>query len=100
MSAEDTADFESKSVIVPLGNAIKGIPKIQRAARSIKVVKRAVAKAMNEEITAIWINFDVNEALWARGRERPPNKIVVMAEKIEEGHVEVRLPTEGELGEE
>ncbi|MFH0815849.1 MAG: 50S ribosomal protein L31e [Methanobacteriota archaeon] len=98
MSADDANEFESKPVIVPLGNAIKGIPKTQRAARAIKVIKRAVAKAMNEETTAIWIFDDVNEAIWARGRERPPNRIVVMAERIEEGHVEVRLPTEDELG--
>ena len=99
MSADDTPEFESRAIVVPLGNAIRGIPKTQRAARAIKVVKRVVAKAMKEKTTAIWIFDDVNEAIWSRGRERPPNKLTVMAERIEEGHVEVRLPTEDELGE-
>jgi large subunit ribosomal protein L31e len=100
MSPDDAGDIDSKPVIVPLGNAIKGIPKTQRAARAIKVIKRTVAKAMNEPETAIWIFDDVNEAVWARGRERPPNKMTVIAERIEDGHVEVRLPTEDELGSE
>ncbi len=98
MPADETVGFESMSVVVPLGNAIKGIPKTQRAARAIKVIKRTVAKAIGEVETAIWITEEVNEVIWARGRERPPNKLIVIADIIDEGHVEVRLPTEGELG--
>jgi large subunit ribosomal protein L31e len=86
------------AVIVPLGNAIKGIPKTQRAARAIKVIKRTVARAVGQGEGAIWIGTEVNEAIWARGRERPPNKMKVMADIIEEGEVIVRLPTEDELG--
>jgi large subunit ribosomal protein L31e len=98
MPADETVGFESTPVVVPLGNAIKGIPKTERSARAIKVIKRTVAKAIGESETAIWITEEVNEAVWKRGRERPPNKMTVMADIIEEGHVEVRLPTEDELG--
>jgi large subunit ribosomal protein L31e len=40
----------------------------------------------------IWIDARVNEAVWARGIQKPPNKIRVKVIKFEDGLVEVSLP--------
>ena len=92
----DEGEVVTRTLVVPLGNAIKGIPRDKRAARAIKEIRKRVAKAMKEDETAVWIFGDVNQAIWARGRQGPPMKIKVQIEELEEGHIEVVLPSEEE----
>lgn len=47
-----------------------------------------------KEDKRLYIVPRVNEALWKRGREKPPTKIRVQARKFEDGLVEVDLPDE------
>ncbi len=42
----------------------------------------------------IYIEEEINEMIWARGREKPPRSIRVKALKFEDGTVEVRRPEE------
>jgi large subunit ribosomal protein L31e len=99
MVADTGDEVVTRTVVVPLGNAIKGIPRAKRAARAIKEIRKVVARAMKENESAVWIFGDVNEAIWARGRARPPMKIKVFVEEIEEGHIEVTLASGKEEGE-
>ena len=92
-------EVTKKFLTIPLGNALKGIPKAKRPARAIKEIRKHVARLMHEEETAVWIFGDVNEAIWKRGHGGPPMKIRVQIEELEEGHIEVVLPTDEEPAE-
>ncbi len=42
----------------------------------------------------VWIDSPINEAIWAKGREKPPATLRVRAIRFEDGVVEVSLPEE------
>lgn len=58
----------------------------------MKAIKEYVMRHMKAGPEDIWIDARVNEAVWARGIEKPPNKIRVRVIKFEDGLVEVSLP--------
>ncbi len=79
---------------IPLRD-VKGLPRTKRAPRSIAVIKKFIARHMKTTEEDVWIDTPVNEAIWSRGRERPPSKIRVKAVKFEDQNiVEVSLPEE------
>ena len=87
------ADVE-KIYTIPLRD-VKALPRTKRAPRSIAVIKTYIARHMKTKQDKIWIDTHVNEAMWARGRERPPSKIRVKAVKFEDQDlIEVSLPEE------
>jgi large subunit ribosomal protein L31e len=80
--------------IIPLRD-LQYIQRPKRAPRSIAFIKKYVARHMKAKEEDIWIDTNINKALWARGIENPPNKIRVKAVKFEdEDLVEVSLPEE------
>ncbi len=82
---------EERILIVPLRGVLK-VPRTKRAPKAMKLLKKHVARHMKADIDDVWIYWDLNEAIWARGIEKPPNKIKVKAVKFEDGLVEVSLP--------
>ncbi len=88
---------------VPLNITMK-VPKTKRAPRAIKEIKEFVRKHMAEDMTSeegekgekkdVWVDFRLNEKIWARGIEKPPRKIRVKAIRFEDGLIEVSLPEE------
>lgn len=85
---------------VPL-TVTKQIPKTKRAPRAIKEIKEFIRQHMidkgsdkEEQLKDVWIDFRVNELIWARGIENPPRKIRVKAIRFEDGLIEVSLPEE------
>jgi len=79
---------------IPLRD-VKELPRTKRAPRAIAVVKKFISRHMKTEESDVWIDTAVNEAIWTRGREKPPNKIRVKAVKFEDQNiVEVSLPEE------
>lgn len=88
---------------VPL-NITMNVPKTKRAPRAIKEIKEFVRKHMAEEMTEeegekgekkdVWVDFKLNEKIWARGIEKPPRKIRIKAIRFEDGLIEVSLPEE------
>jgi large subunit ribosomal protein L31e len=89
----DEGEEEERIIVVPL-RKLQYVPRTQRAPRAVKMVKQHVAKHMKADLENVWMYWDLNEAIWARGREKPPNKIRVKAIKFEDGLVEVSLPEE------
>ncbi|MBI5001341.1 MAG: 50S ribosomal protein L31e [Euryarchaeota archaeon] len=99
--------MEKRIIVVPL-KKIRDVPRTSRANLAIKEIRRHVAKHMkardsldDEDIEKgvkpedkVWIDAKVNEAIWARGREKPPVKITVKVVKFEDGLIEVSLPEE------
>jgi large subunit ribosomal protein L31e len=80
------------------------VPKTKRAPRAIKEIKEFVRKHMAEEVSEedkekgkkkdVWVDYKLNEVIWARGIEKPPRKVRVKAIRFEDGLIEVSLPEE------
>ncbi len=75
---------------IPL-RKVMDVPRTKRAPIAIKHVRKFVAKHMKTPLEMVWLDNHINEAIWARGIQKPPNKIRVKAIKFEDGLVEVTL---------
>ena len=84
------AEEMERIMTVPL-RATKQAPRTRRALRAIKEIREFVARHMKAEQEKVWIDTSLNEKIWARGIQNPPNKIIVKAVKFEDGLVEVTL---------
>jgi large subunit ribosomal protein L31e len=82
---------EERILVVPLRDVLT-VPRSRRAPKAVKLLRKHVARHMKAEEEDVWIYWDLNEAIWDRGIEKPPNKIRVKAVKFEDGLVEVSLP--------
>ncbi len=77
---------------IPL-RALQRCPRTKRAPKAIKLIKEYVARHRKAEMEDIWIDREVNEMIWARGIEKPPNKVTLKVAWIDdEDLVEVLLP--------
>ena len=82
-----------KVYTIPL-RAAKRVPRTHRAERAVTEVKNYVARHMKAEKDKVWIDNPLNEAIWARGIQKPPSRVRVKAIKFDDGVVEVSLPEE------
>ena len=88
---------------IPL-TVTKQVPRTKRAPRAIKEIRDYVKRHMAEKPSRggedeetkrdIWVDYRLNELLWANGIENPPSKIRVKAIRFEDGLIEVSLPEE------
>ncbi|MGQ9587311.1 MAG: 50S ribosomal protein L31e [Thermoplasmata archaeon] len=88
---------------IPLTVA-KIVPRTKRAPRAIKEIKEYVRRHMAEHVSEedeekeeqkdVWVDYRLNELIWARGIENPPSKVRVRAIRFEDGLIEVSLPEE------
>jgi len=69
-------------------------PRPKRANRAVAEIKKFMARHMKSEEDKVWLDNPVNEAVWARGIEKPPRRIRVKAIRFDDGVVEVSLPDE------
>jgi large subunit ribosomal protein L31e len=93
--AEKDADKEIERIyVIPLRQPKIG-PTSKAAPRAVKQVRTFMIKHMKVTKEDVWIDDSLNQALWAHGKFKIPNKIRVRAIKFEDGVVEVTLP---ELG--
>lgn len=82
-----------RTFTIPL-RATKRVPRTVRAQRAVAAVKDYVARHMKAERAKVWLDNPLNEALWARGIQKPPARVRVKAIKFDDGVVEVSLPEE------
>ena len=80
MSAEG---FEERVITVPLRNA-RAAPKDKRADASMKVVREHLAQHFSVEEDAVRLDPSINEAVWSRGRKKPPRKLRIRAARFQE----------------
>lgn len=66
----------------------------KRANLAISTIREFVGKQLKVPKDKVWIEPGVNEAIWARGRQKPPAKIKVRVVKWADGAVEVEIPEE------
>ena len=86
---------------IPL-TVTKRVPRTKRAPRAIKEIRDYVKRHMAEKPSRgeedeemkkeIWVDYRLNEYLWANGIENPPSKVRVKAIRFEDGLIEVSLP--------
>ena len=82
---------------VPLRRSFLKAPRTKRSPRAIAEIKTFVARHMKAKRERVWIAPQVNEAIWAKGIQKPPGKIRVKAVKFtdqDDPLVEVSLPEE------
>jgi len=77
------SDFEERVVTVPLRDA-KAAPKSERADKAMSLVREHLAQHFDAAEDAVRLDPSINEAVWSRGRKRPPSKLRVRAARFEE----------------
>lgn len=87
-------DSQERVYTIPIRAQTRRVPRKKRANRAVRAVREYVARHMKADPDAVWLDNPVNQALWARGREKPPAKLRVRAIRFEDGVVEVSLPEE------
>jgi large subunit ribosomal protein L31e len=97
MSAEkevkslDSDITEERVYTVPF-REVKSAPKGRRSNKAVKILREFMIRHMKSE--EIIIDPKVNEKIWERGIEKPPNKLKLKAIKTRDGVVEVLLAEE------
>ncbi len=75
---------------IPL-KAAKLVPRSRRSNRAMKEVKNYLVRHMKTSEEQIKIDRSLNEAIWSRGDEKPPQKVRIRAVKFEDGGVEAEF---------
>lgn len=77
------SDFEERVMTVPLRDA-KAEPKHKRADRAMKLVREHLTQHFSVDGENVRLDPSINEAVWSRGRKKPPSKLRVRAARFEE----------------
>lgn len=80
MSAEE---FEERVMTIPLRDA-KAAPKHERADKAMSIVREHLAQHFSVEEDDVRLDPSINEAVWERGRSKPPSKLRVRAARFQE----------------
>ncbi|HDN74071.1 50S ribosomal protein L31e [Archaeoglobales archaeon ex4484_92] len=70
---------------------MKKYPRWLRAKKSIKYIRKFLARHMKVDPENVKIDASVNEKVWERGAEKPPARIRIRAVKFDDGIVEAEL---------
>jgi len=86
-------DFEERVVTVPLRDA-RAEPSNERADRAMTIVREHLATHFKVDEGEVRLDPDINEAIWAQGRNNPPSKLRVRAARfVEDGEPIVEAET-------
>ncbi|WP_435196882.1 50S ribosomal protein L31e [Natronomonas sp. EA1] len=87
------SDFEERVVTVPLRD-VKAQAKHERADKAMSLIRSHLAKHFAVDEADVRLDPSINEAVWARGRKKPPSKLRVRAARFEdEGETVVEAET-------
>lgn len=78
-----TSDFEERVITVPLRKAYAA-SKAQRADKAMALVREHLARQFKVDPEAVRLDPSINEAVWSRGRRKPPRKLRVRAARFDE----------------
>ncbi len=87
-------DYIERVYTIPIRKHTKRVPRPKRSKRAVQAVREHVARHLKADEDDVWIDTPINEALFGRGREKPPARLRVRAIRFEDGVVEVSLPEE------
>ncbi|PSQ20371.1 50S ribosomal protein L31e [Halobacteriales archaeon QS_9_67_17] len=77
------SNFEERVVTVPLRDA-KAEAKQKRADKAMTLVREHLATQFSVAEDAVRLDPSINEAVWERGRSKPPSKLRVRAARFDE----------------
>jgi large subunit ribosomal protein L31e len=77
------SDFEERVVTVPLRD-VRAEPSHKRADKAMALVREHLAQHFGVEEDDVRLDPSINEAVWERGRSKPPSKLRVRAARFEE----------------
>ena len=73
-----------REYIIPLREKISTVPRYRRTPKAIKVIKEFIAKHMrvvDRDLNKVKIDKWLNQEVWFRGIQNPPDKIKVKAKR-------------------
>ena len=76
-------DFEERVVTVPLRD-VNAEAKHKRADKAMTLVRDHLAQHFKVDDDEVRLDPSINEAVWSRGRKKPPSKLRVRAARFEE----------------
>jgi large subunit ribosomal protein L31e len=83
------SEFEERVETVPLRDA-RAEPAHRRADKALSIVREHLAKHFSVDEDDVRLDPSINEAVWDRGRSKPPSKLRVRAARfVEEGEATV-----------
>ncbi|MFP4590341.1 MAG: 50S ribosomal protein L31e [Halobacteriales archaeon] len=77
------SDFEERIVTVPLRDA-HAAPRDERADKAMAIVREHLARHFSVDEEQVRLDASINEAVWARGRRKPPRRLRVRAARFQE----------------
>jgi large subunit ribosomal protein L31e len=77
------SDFEERVVTVPLRD-VQAEAKHQRADKAMRLIREHLAQHFTVDEGDVRLDPSINEAVWERGRKKPPSKLRVRAARFEE----------------
>jgi len=78
-----SAEFDERVMTVPLRDVLAG-SNTDRADKAMSLIRSHLAQHFNVEEDVIRLDPSINEAVWERGRSKPPRKLRVRAARFEE----------------
>ncbi|MES2153795.1 MAG: 50S ribosomal protein L31e [bacterium] len=94
MADKTTTELE-RIYTIPLRDT-KDLVRSRRADLAVRDVKRFLSRHMKSD--DIWLDNEVNELIWARGKYTIPSRVRVRATRFSDGVVEVTLPEAAHAG--
>jgi large subunit ribosomal protein L31e len=86
-------EFEERVITVPL-RGVRAEPKHQRADKAMSLIREHLARHFSVDGAEVRLDPSINEAVWERGRKKPPSKLRVRAARFEdEGETVVEAET-------
>ncbi|MFQ3294982.1 MAG: large subunit ribosomal protein L31e [Halobacteriales archaeon] len=76
-------DFEERVITVPLRKT-KAEAKHKRADKAMTLIREHLAQHFSVEEENVRLDPSINEAVWSRGRKKPPSKLRVRAARFDE----------------
>jgi len=76
-------DFEERVITVPLRD-VQADAKHERADRAMSLIRGHLAQHFSVAEDDVRLDPSINEAIWERGRKKPPSKLRVRAARFEE----------------
>lgn len=81
--------MEERVLTVPLD--VRNVARGKRAGRAVGEFKKHLARHMKADLEQVYVDPEVNEFIWARGRGEAPSKVRVDVRKFDDGVVEATL---------
>lgn len=78
-----TSDFDERVLTVPL-RSVNVHPNHERADKAMSVIRDHLARHFKVDPDAVRLDPSINEAVWARGRNKGPSKVRVRAARFHE----------------